>query len=261
MAGKELVKAAVGASIAKITEENYPVLASAETRSEIMEAVAANLTGSQISTFSLDKITVPAGGQPFFTVKSMDDPDGTPEKALFGIVLGHRPNRGYWPKGLDEGGAGSPPDCSSADGKIGVGNPGGDCATCRFAQFKSATKKDGSPGRGQACKQSRLLFLLREGQNFPNVVVVPSSSLKYLDKFLLRLASTGGLFYGIVWKITLKPDKNEDGVEFARMEFERTAKLDPETTQNVKRYAEALAPILNTVSVIETEAIVVGDSD
>ena len=60
-------------------------------------------------------------------------------KTVEGIIVGWRPARIYWKKGLNEGGGKLPPDCTSIDGFIGIGDPGGACATCPFSKFGSSS--------------------------------------------------------------------------------------------------------------------------
>ena len=83
-------------------------------------------------------------------------PDYSP--TLTGVILFNHASCAYWPEG-DEYSDDVPPLCSSVDGKQGYGEPGGVCEACALSQFGSA-----SNGRGKACKNMRVLYLLRSGE-------------------------------------------------------------------------------------------------
>ncbi len=108
-------------------------------------------------TMSFPRIKIPAGGVLQFELPTGDPqhPDYSP--TLTGVILYNHASCAYWPEG-DEYNDDVPPLCSSVDGKQGYGEPGGVCATRTLSQFGSA-----SNGRGKACKNMRVLYLLRSG--------------------------------------------------------------------------------------------------
>lgn len=223
---------------------SYAVMQNAEQLREIM---AANVGASGISAFDIDRIKVPAGGGTTFEVPSLEGPQDA--KDVTGVIIAWRDARGYWRESFDATGGGTPPDCASDDGVTGIGDPGGDCATCPLAAFGSAMKSNGEAGRAQACKQTRLLFVVREGDLLPILVVVPPSSLGGVRKYFLRLASGAVPFYGVLTRLELAKDRNKDGIAYARIEPSMVGRLSPEESARMKAYAESVAPALAAVRV------------
>lgn len=73
------------------------------------------------------------------------------------MILYNHASNAYWPEGKEYD-DNEPPLCQSVDGKQGYGEPGGACATCILNRFGSS-----ATGRGKACKNMRVLYLLRSG--------------------------------------------------------------------------------------------------
>ena len=109
-------------------------------------------------TMSFPRIKIPAGGVLQFEIPNGDPQHPDYRPTLTGVILYNHASCAYWPEG-DEYNDDVPPLCSSVDGKQGYGEPGGTCATCTLSQFGSA-----SNGRGKACKNMRVLYLLRSGE-------------------------------------------------------------------------------------------------
>lgn len=218
-------------------ESQYPVLAGDVQAT--MEVIRENLGGEQIGPNDLTRVKVPGSGATTWEVPTASGEQS--QKELEGVIVFHKQARTYWAEGLEEGG-GKPPDCWSDDAVTGHGEPGGDCATCQFAQFGSDDKE-----RGQACKLMRQLFILRPGQFLPTLVTVPPSSLKGARAYLLGLASEGIPYYGVKTKLTLEKQKNQDGIAFAQINFLAGEKLDGDDKARVKGYVDAIKGSLNRV--------------
>lgn len=63
-------------------------------------------------------------------------------------------------------------DCRSFNGLVGIGNPGGECARCKFAQF--GTAKDGK-GKGTACTDFlnfAVIVLPEKGMPTPEMLAI-----------------------------------------------------------------------------------------
>lgn len=215
---------------------------------EIASAIAANVGTGGISPFDLDRVRVPAGGGLSFQVPSLDGE--TEERELAGVIVAWRSPRAYWRESFDETGGGTPPDCSSDDGVVGVGDPGGDCAVCPLARFGTAAR-----GRGQACRQMRLLFMLRERDRLPIVVVVPPSSLRKVSAYFLRLAGQGQRYHDVVTRLVLEKTKNKDGIGYSEIIPSRAAVLAPAESAAIAQYAEGLAPVFAQVRVDQNDAL------
>ena len=126
---------------------------------------------------SFQRVKIPPGGVIQFEV-SGDDPEN-PEyiQTLEGVILfNHRANS-YWPDG-DEYDDNTPPQCQAVTGKVGYGDPGGLCETCVYNRFGSSAR-----GAGKACKNMRVLYLLRSGDFMPIQLALPPTSLGAYENF------------------------------------------------------------------------------
>lgn len=223
---------------------SYAVMQADETFSA---AIAANIGSGGITPFDLDRVRVPAGGGTTFEIPGLD---GVAEaKTLEGVIVHWRSPRGYWRESFDATGGGTPPDCSSDDGITGVGDPGGECGSCPLARFGSSEK-----GRGQACRQMRLLFMVREGDRLPIVVVVPPSSLKEVGRYFLRLAGNSVPYYAATTRLELRKTKNKDGIGYSEIVPSIGARLTQEETSRILDYAKGLAPVFAAVKVDQNDA-------
>lgn len=229
-------------AVAKIETTKYEVLQPGSTAAEL---VAANTAGEEIGIGDLDRIRVPAGGATTWSVPSIEGEKS--EKVLEGIIVHVARRRAFW---SDPNPTGDPPDCKSSDCVEGIGEPGGLCATCPFNEFGSARKQDGSAGRGKGCKETRLLFLLREGNHLPEAVIVPPGSLKAVKGYLLKLKVP---YWGAVTRLKLAKTKNKDSIDFAQIAPEFVGALDGEQVAQVKRYADSLKDVFEAVSVEQEE--------
>ena len=138
------------------------------------EELADEMDGLHLN---FQRVKIPAGGSLQFELPG-DDPEN-PEYArtLEGVIIYNHASNAFWAEGgEDEENAN--PLCSSADGKLGCGDPGGDCVTCALNKFGS-----GENGKGKACKNTRVLYLLRDGEYVPMQIVLPPTSIKPFNDF------------------------------------------------------------------------------
>ena len=165
------------------------------------EELAEDADGLQMS---FPRVKIPAGGTLQFEMPS-DDPDNPDyEKNLVGVILHNHATCAYWPAG-SEYDDDTTPLCSSVDGKVGIGTPGGACAACVMNRFGSAP--DGS--KGKACKNMRILYLLRSGEYMPLQINLPPTSIKpfkdFLNRaFMFRCRATCGSIVQIGLKLLLQ---------------------------------------------------------
>lgn len=216
-------------------EELFPILR--ENSEEIAEYIKANLGGQAISPFDLDRVRVPSGGQAVWSIPGIDG--DAAEKDLAGIIVHWRSGRSYWSTHMTEGP--KPPDCFSDNAVRGVGRPGGDCASCPMAEWGSTDKGT----EAQACKEMRLIFLVRPESLLPIVLMVPPTSLLNFRKYLLRLASQAVPYYGVVTSAKLSNERSQSGIPFSKIQFSSSGKLSPEETARVRAYADKLRPSLD----------------
>ena len=238
-----MTKKSNGENLPAVQMQSYPALVNG---TKALDVIRENLAGEDITPDDLTRIKVPAGGNIHWMVPD-ENGDDQPVKELKGIIVYVTRRRAYWP---DPEITGDRPQCTSNDCRIGVGDPGGACQTCVHAQF-------GSRKRGQACKETKLLFLLREGQSLPEIVVVPPASLKPLKTWLFRLSTTGitGLSYrSVVTSLTLAKRTSKDNVEYSEIQPHKVAVLPHELQDRIIEYAQSLQEVFEGATATMEEA-------
>lgn len=212
--------------------------------SEILELMAENLDeGESLGIGNLTKVGNPSGKSLSFL---LPNPEGGKDRTvdeLTGIVLGWQSGRIYYES--SDATEGTPPDCSSRDGVHGFGdfaegseaNPSGLCEGCPMSKW--VRTEDDSADVPSPCKPMTNVLLLTEEEALPLLLRVPRTSITAFDKYrkgLLRYNT--GLARSLV-KITLEREKNPQGTEYARMEFNLGEKL-PGDRAEVKATSEAV---------------------
>lgn len=171
--------------------------------------------GETLGFGDLPRVKLPAGGGTAWEL-----PTGEASKTLDGIIVHRQLTRAYWrdPFGSGESNA---PTCSSTDAVRGVGEPGGDCASCQFAQFGS-----GANG-GQACRLITRLYVLPDGSPAPWVVLVPPSSAQAVRRYIVSLLATRGLAYWLVrTRLTLEKAQTPSGITYSVLGLTMLEALD-----------------------------------
>ncbi|MCD7862208.1 MAG: hypothetical protein LUG61_01525 [Lachnospiraceae bacterium] len=209
---------------------------------DLAEAISEELDG--LGTIPFDRVKIPSGGGLAFEVPGEDENNPETASDLTGVILHHHPVNAYW-KDKFEGGN-EPPDCSSADGKVGIVRETGECkscATCPYNQF-------GSDGTGKACKNVHRVYMLREGNPVPLILSLPPTSLKYMRDYIAkRILLKGIRCYDAVTKITLKKEKSSGGITYSRAAFTFVGKLTPEQAAQAKAMAEQIKSMDASVEV------------
>lgn len=128
-----------------------------------------------------NRVKIPSGGMTQFEIptENPDEPDYAPN--LEGVILHHHPACAYWPESEDDDEEDQNPLCSSVDGITGIGTPGGACAACKLNVFGTGAK-----GRGKACKNMHVLYLLRSGEMMPLQLNLPPTSIRPFKEFMQR---------------------------------------------------------------------------
>ena len=159
-----------------------------------------------------DRIKIPAGGGLNFEVPNLENSDEpTFIKEFSAVILHHHPLFTYYENKYN--GSSNPPNCCSFDGVNGNGTPGGKCRFCKLNMFGSG--ENGS----KACKNKHRLYLLRENEIFPVVLVLPASSIQEFSKYIKRLLSLGKKSDSVVTKLSLKKALNKTGIAFSKVNF------------------------------------------
>jgi len=216
---KDLVKA-----------EEYAIM---NPETNVADVIKLNLGGEALSISDLDHIKTPLGGTTLWNLPSIDGDESM--KEFNAIIIHSQLQRTYWEDSFT--GKGTPPDCFSNDAVIGIGKPGGECASCQWNEF--GTSKS---GRGKACATKRVMFLIRPQSMLPIMLRVPVGSLKNSRKYLAALASGNQKVYSVITRFSLEKTSNKDGIEFSRVLFSRVSAVDDITA--VEAYADTMKPYL-----------------
>lgn len=174
----------------------------------LAEALTSELGGMDIS---FDRVSIPAAGGQAFEVPGEMPGETDMVKDFSGVILFHHPMFTYYRERFS--GGNNAPDCGSYDGVTGVGNPGGVCATCPLNQFGS-----GENG-GKACKNKRRIYVLREGELIPILLVLPTGSMKEFAVYIKRLLAKGKKSNSVVTKFSLKKVTNASGIAYSQAQF------------------------------------------
>src|SRR5690606_33355075 len=225
-------------ALAKVENFGFPVLGD-----DLGEAMSEEMEGLSID---FDRVKIPSGGGLAFEVPG-DDPDNPDmAKELVGVIVDHHPVNVYWSQKYS--GQNNPPDCTSMDGKVGVGNPGGSCKACPYNQWGS-----GENG-GKACKNMHRIYLLRQGELFPLMISLPTSGIKPFSNYLAkRVVGRGRRSYSVLTKITLKKETNKDGIVFSQPQFAVAGELSPEEAQKAAEYSKGIKAVTRSIGVETTD--------
>ena len=174
-----------------------------------------------------DRIKIPTGGGLNFEIPNLENSDEPIFiKEFSAIILYHHPLFTYYENKYS--GNNNPPDCCSLDGVTGSGNPGGKCSLCKLNMFGSG--ENGS----KACKNKHKLYILRERELFPVVLVLPASSIQELSKYIRGLLSTGRKSDFVVTKLSLKKAMNKTGIAFSKVCFSTLRDLQQSEKDKLK---------------------------
>jgi hypothetical protein len=218
---------------------------------ELSDVISENLGADGLQVHELTTVKIPSGGVTVWSLPTMENPDGENVSEIEGVIILWKDARAYWEKSLDETGGGSEPDCQAQNGQWGVkradfeGKLGGNCADCPMAVYGS----DPKGGRGQACKQSRVLFLLQEDSLLPIMVRLAPTSIKPIRKFFLSLASNAVHYSAVRVRLTLDKAKNATNITYAVVKPQVIDRLEKEDAARIRAYAEQIRPFLENVTI------------
>lgn len=231
---------------------NLPILSDPQG---ILEIIQMNLQDIEPR---FDRVKIPSGGGLAFELPGDDQPEIAQE--IVGVILDHYKVNAYWKDRYS--GANNPPDCSALDGQIGVGDPGGQCATCPYNQFGSAVDEHGNPTRGKSCKNLHRVYILREGEVFPILIALPPTSISNFTNYMKRLCGRKPVpFFGCITKIKLQKATSSTGIVYSQAVFSKVADLSKEEMVALRSYANSLQNTMRAVKVEATEyEIEPGDS-
>jgi hypothetical protein len=192
--------------------------------------------------FNFQRVKIPSGGNLHFEVPTDDPENPDSVRTIEGVILHNHATCAYWPEGseYDED---ATPLCSSVDGKLGVGEPGGDCVTCALNKFDSD-----SNGRGKACKNMRILYLLRDSEFMPIQVTLPPTSIRPFSDFCnAAFAARRRGTCGSIVSIGLKKANNGKD-DYSVATFRKVADFTGEQLAQAKAYSEGFKAQIKAIN-------------
>lgn len=209
------------------------------------EVISDNIGTDTIDRFALPRLRIPPGGGKSWEVQTLDGFESKP--TVEGIITHWSPLRAYWRNPYGSGGGNQPPDCSSDDGNIGHGDPGGNCHDCPLNQFDTATN-----GRGKACKEIRAVFIKPANAIYPFFLSLPPTSLKAFRSQMINMANNGVGYWHAVVQLGLEQDKSADGFNYSKVTVKVLQKLSPEQIASFKTYRDEIRPLLDAKVVLDS---------
>jgi hypothetical protein len=188
-----------------IVNTEYPILTPGQNTSLALQVAQDSMF--DLSAWDMPRIKWPTGGDTHWTYMTAQGPQST--DYLVGILVYFKEGYDFWSHiyGEEESG---PPECSSNDGKIGVGTPGGHCKHCQYHEWGSRAlidpKSEGS--QAKACRHSTRMFLIQHGSTMPTLIVAPPTSVKALRRYNLQLAGTNLFYFGVETHLGLQPKQS-----------------------------------------------------
>lgn len=204
----------------------------------------------------LDRIKIPAGGSTAFEIPSADGEDNDMVKEITGVILYNHPANAYYTDKYTDGS--NPPDCSSFDGIHGSGNPGGNCKNCPFNKFGSGD------GKSKACKNRRMLYILREGELFPVILNLPVGSSAAYKSYVKRLLTQRNSLSRVVTSISLKKAMSDSNIAYSQAVFKFVRTLTDKEIESIAPLVDQMktyAANLTTADLIEDEGTPCVDTD
>lgn len=213
-----------GTDLAVIEPANYPAL---NPDSDLAEAMTANVRGQAMQESDLIRVPTPAGGSTKWIVPGDSGEEAVNE--IIGLLVYFAPRGTLWPT---QEVSDSRPLLVSADlltatrvgddyGDIDPdelekyrSNPGNEPAVYDWSSLPWNEFGTGKDGSGKRCKESRLLFLLREGEPFPLLIRAQPGSLKTIRPFIMRLTVP---HWRAVIGLSLQEAKSKAGKKYAQI--------------------------------------------
>lgn len=203
--------------------------------------------GRPIAASDFVRITTPKSAA--WEIPDGDESNGMRyEKTIEGVPVFWKMSRTFY---VGEYGENPVPACYSVDGKTGIGTPGGDCATCQFAQF-------GADGEPPACRLRTEVYVLVPGVFLPIVIVFSPANNKSWADFRRDVFHKHYLpLHRCVVRFELTPEKSANKREYMRIVPKFLGAITPEYEENLVTFKRSLAGVLlkdNSANVLPEEA-------
>lgn len=214
------------------------------------EELAEDIDGLQLG---FQRVKIPGGGQVQFELPGEDPDNPDYAKFLEGVIVYSHNANAYWTGGKNDN-ENTPPDCQSTDGKVGYGCPGGLCADCLYNRFGSDPDPKGT-GKGKACKNQRIIYLLRSGEAMPIQLSLSPTSIRPYTEFVKSAFVTRRRgVCGSVVQIGLKK-KNNGKDDYSIATFKRLYDFTGDELANIRAYANSFKEQIELILAQRTESV------
>ncbi len=211
-----------------VNENNYLAL---QCEANEMREMIGEYLDDGLQDGDLEVVKVPTGGGLQWELPGAEG--GEMESTFDGVIVGVQVVRSYWPGEFS--GENNPPQCSSRDGKHGVGNPGGECEICPLNEWGS-----GKNGVGTACRERKRIYILRPNSYLPLVLSLPVTSIKHVRKYQIRLLNQRLPLHGVVTRFGLERTKSATGISYSEVTFTAAGPLPADIAPLAKAYANTI---------------------
>jgi len=209
------------------------------------DAMSEDCAGIELQ---LDRIKIPAGGSTAFEIPTGDSDEPEMAKEITGVILYNHPAYAFYTDKYT--GGSNPPDCSSFDGIHGTGTPGGNCKSCPYNKVGSGE------GKSKACKNRRILYILREGELFPVILNLPVGSSGAYKSYVKHLLTQRSSLSRVVTTISLKKAMSESNIAYSQAAFKFVRSLTDDEVNALAPMVEQMknyAANLSTADLTEDE--------
>ena len=233
-----------GKTTAIVKASNYAIVTQHERALDVLKT---NIGPGGITERDLTLITIPTGGGTQWHLQTLKGEQHV--DALEGVPIMFKDVRLHWDKSYEETGGGEPVSCKTVndEASVGVGNPGGDCATCPMNQWDENSKTGKKP-----CSLRRALFVCGPEDYLPFVLVLPVMSRTECVRYFVRLGSKGISHFGTVLKYTLVHATNKAGIKYSKVQFELEEQLPQDIADQMQIVSEGMRQVLGGFSIAET---------
>ena len=207
-----------------------------------------NLRGQKLNERDLPRVKTPPQGITIWSIPSTEGDIHTEE--MTGILVEYTTPRAYWDKPMEPGSVAAP-TCSSPDGIRGslepkeAGGPGGPGHLCPLSKFGSDPREDSN---APACKEKRMLFMLRPESLLPLVVQTPSTSIRNVFDYTIGLGNEETLFNNVYTELTLEKI-NAGSIDYSKVVLKNIGPVPAKYHPQLESYQEGLSKILSTQEV------------
>ena len=146
------------------------------------------------------------------TEYGVDQKDWETVEVLEGVIIDIKPyrnkrqNRGFVP------GDDNPIECASPDMITGIGEPGGDCRGCWFAEWPTDEEKRGGI-RSPWCGDRWRVFFKNEAELMPQYLDLPGGYKNSLDSYRRELKKRGAQTWQVITQMQVRQGDNKSFLE------------------------------------------------